>query len=84
MLGTEQRRNLVAVAVRGFCRIRWCRLRAGSVKRWTKYSNVTCVFVQMRMVEGNMWVQKEGPYKSLDELWDGETTGSPDSKKAEE
>lgn len=46
--------------------------------------NIMCVSVQMRMVEGNMWVQKEGPYKSLDELWDGETTGSPDSKKAEE
>ena len=31
-----------------------------------------------------MWVQKEGPYTSLDELWDGETTGAPDSGKAEE
>ena len=57
-------------------------MRVGLVK--IEYTNIMCVFVQMRMVEGNMWVQKEGPYKSLDELWDGETTGSPDSKKAEE
>ena len=34
------------------------------------------------MVDGSMWLSPEGPYKTLDELWDGEVTG--ENKAVEE
>ena len=43
-----------------------------------------CGAAQKRMVDGTMWVQKEGPFKSVDELWDGETNGRPESSVGEE
>ena len=27
------------------------------------------------MVDGSMWLNEEGPYKTLHDLWDGELTG---------
>lgn len=30
------------------------------------------VGVQARMVDGSMWLQAEGPYRTLDDLWNGE------------
>ena len=36
------------------------------------------------MVDGTMWVQKEGPFKCVDDLWDGETNGRPESSIVEE
>ena len=31
-----------------------------------------------------MCVQKEGPFTTVDDLWDGETNGSPEIGKVEE
>lgn len=31
--------------------------------------------MQARMVDGSMWLQPEGPYRTLNDLWDGELAG---------
>lgn len=50
----------------------------------SSFASDMCVSDQGRFVDGTMWLQPEGPYKTLEDLWDEEVAGKALEAASEE